>query len=95
MRALLMDQKDNVAVVLQKLETGNTVNIVLGRDVSDSVEATVEIPFGHKIATRDIQADDPVMKYGEVIGRATQPIRKGGHVHIHNVVSIRGSAAQK
>ena len=95
MKALLMDQKDNVAVVLQKLETGKAVSIVLGRDVVDSVEPTMEIPFGHKIATRDIQAADPVMKYGEVIGRATQSIRRGAHVHIHNVVSIRGSAAQK
>ena len=95
MKALLMDQKDNVAVVLEKLENGNTVDILLGRDVNDSVAATAEIPFGHKIATRDIEADDPVMKYGEVIGRATQSIPKGAHVHIQNVVSIRGSAKQE
>ncbi len=90
-----MDQKDSVAVVLQKLESGNTVNIILGRDVSDSVDAAAEIPFGHKIATRDIEADEPVIKYGEVIGNATQSIRRGEHVHVHNLVSIRGSAAPK
>ena len=95
MKALLMDEKDNVAVVLQKLEISGKVDIVLGRDVNDSVAAKVQIPFGHKIATREIKVDAQVKKYGEVIGRATQPISRGEHVHVHNVASIRGSAKQE
>ena len=45
------------------------------------------IPFGHKIALFDINRGDEIIKYAEVIGRATKAIRKGDCVHIHNVKS--------
>ena len=77
MKALQMDEKDNVAVVLQKLEIRDEVDIVLGRDVNDSVEAKAQIPFGHKIAIREIKEGEQVEKYGEVIGRATRSIARG------------------
>jgi hypothetical protein len=37
----------------------------------------------------EIGAGDSVVKYGEVIGRATSAIAAGRHVHVHNVVSAR------
>ncbi len=46
-----------------------------------------EIPAGHKFALRDIKKDEYVIKYGEIIGRATQDIKKGEWVHTHNVKS--------
>ncbi len=95
MKALLMDEKDNVAVVLQKLGIRDKVDIMLGADVNDAVEAKERVPFGHKIAIREIKKGDPVKKYGEVIGRATKSISRGDHVHIHNVASIRGIAKQE
>jgi altronate dehydratase small subunit len=49
-----------------------------------------EIHFGHKFALRDIQQDELVIKYGEAIGQATTKIRKGEHVHIHNVEGLKG-----
>ena len=42
------------------------------------------IPFGHKVALRSMAPGDPVLKYGVIIGRATQPIAEGEHVHVHN-----------
>ena len=48
------------------------------------------IPFGHKVALRRIAKDEPVIKYGEVIGKATADIGKGEWVHVHNLVSLRG-----
>jgi altronate dehydratase small subunit len=33
---------------------------------------------------------DDVVKYGEIIGRATADIAKGEHVHVHNIESLRG-----
>jgi altronate hydrolase len=42
------------------------------------------VPFGHKAARRAIEQDGPVIKYGVVIGVATQPIQAGEHVHVHN-----------
>ena len=48
-----------------------------------------DVPLGHKIALRDLAAGDQVIKYGISIGRATQDIREGEHVHVHNVKGER------
>jgi altronate dehydratase small subunit len=48
------------------------------------------IPYGHKFATRDIAKGEDIIKYGEVIGRATQDIKAGSHTHIQNLESLRG-----
>ena len=47
------------------------------------------MPFGHKVAAADIACGGAIVKYGEVVGRATQEIARGDHVHVHNVVSAR------
>ncbi len=46
-----------------------------------------EIPAGHKYALKDIDKGEFVIKYGEIIGRATQDIKAGEWVHSHNVKS--------
>lgn len=48
------------------------------------------ISYGHKFAVEDIQRGTNVIKYGEVIGRATAPIPRGAHAHVHNIESLRG-----
>ena len=45
------------------------------------------IPAGHKQALRDIAQGDFVIKYGQIIGRATKDIKAGEWVHTHNVRS--------
>ena len=47
---------------------------------------------GHKYALRDIAAGENVIKYGMPIGHATCAIRKGEHVHVHNVATNLGDA---
>ena len=42
------------------------------------------VPFGHKVAIRSMPVAAPVIKYGVVIGHATQSIGAGEHVHVHN-----------
>ena len=49
----------------------------------DNVEVNLE--NGHKYAIRDIKKGDNVIKYGYPIGHATQDIKKGEHVHTHNL----------
>lgn len=89
-RALIMDARDNVAVAIRELTAGEALRIA-APDGSVRPVTTVEpIPFGHKFATADLAAGDQVIKYGERIGRATQPIPAGSHTHIHNVTSQRG-----
>lgn len=56
-------------------------------NVGISLTGTDNIPAGHKFALRDIAAGEYVIKYGEIIGRATENIKKGEWVHTHNVKS--------
>lgn len=44
-----------------------------------------EIYAGHKIALCNIDKGEDVIKYGMPIGVATEDIKKGEHVHVHNV----------
>ncbi len=54
----------------------------------DTVE--VNIADGHKYALRDIKKGEAVIKYGNPIGIATADIKKGEHVHTHNVKTALG-----
>ena len=57
---------------------------------ADNVATALRIPFGHKLALIDIPQGANIVKYGEVMGRATQVIPAGTHAHIHNIESLRG-----
>ena len=46
-----------------------------------------KIQRGHKVALKDVAADGAVIKFGIRIGHATQPIRRGAWVHLHNLAS--------
>jgi altronate hydrolase len=85
-----IDPSDNVATALAPLDAGATVAVGTA-----AVTLKDAIARGHKFAVREIAAGEPVIKYGQPIGRATAPIAPGQHVHIHNVASARagGSAA--
>jgi altronate dehydratase len=84
-QALLVDPQDNVATALVALAAGQRVAVGEG-----TVTLAAAIPQGHKFALRAIAAGEPVLKYGQPIGRATAPIAPGEHVHVHNVVTQRG-----
>ena len=75
--------KDMVAVALQALTAGETVDYGAGR-----VTLKGDIPMGHKVALRDIIKGEPVIKYGFPIGSATEDIPAGGHVHVHNIHTL-------
>ncbi len=49
----------------------------------DNVEVNLE--DGHKYALRDIKEGENIIKYGNPIGHAVVDIKKGEHVHSHNV----------
>ena len=54
-------------------------------DGSATVEAKNEVPLGHKLALTDLNEGDTIIKYGHDIGKVVKPIKKGEHVHVHNV----------
>jgi altronate hydrolase len=59
--------------------------IAPGTPVADGVVASQRIPPGHKVAVRQHAQGEPVLKFGQIIGFATQPIAPGQHVHVHNL----------
>jgi altronate hydrolase len=69
---------DDVVIARGQLISGT-------RLVAEGVEVSGLIPPGHKVAVRDIDAGAPVRRYGQIIGFASQPIRRGQHVHVHNL----------
>lgn len=73
-----LNPADNV--VTSRSEIGANVKIP-----EEMVATLAPIPQGHKIATRRIGVGEPVKKYNQVIGFATEDIRPGAHVHTHNV----------
>ena len=69
-----INKSDSVAVALCPLSKGSNVK-VSGADFS--VSLLEDIPMGHKVALKDIQKGESVIKYGFPIGEATSEIHKG------------------
>ena len=62
------------------------VNIQAGtRLPEEGVTVLNDVPEGHKIAIYDIALNAAVKRYGQIIGFATQPIKAGEHIHMHNL----------
>jgi altronate hydrolase len=71
-----LHHQDDVLIARQQLVGGTLAEAVTIRGL---------IPAGHKVATRDIAAGEPVRRYNQIIGFATRPIAAGEHVHTHNL----------
>ena len=98
MDAIMLRENDNVATALRDLAAGEEI-IVGVQELSLRVRVGQAILFGHKLAVTEIGQGEHILKYGEVIGRATQAIPAGCHAHVHNIESLRGrgdlAAAEK
>jgi len=78
---------DNVATALTSIDAGSKVAVDVGQPKTVLVKDSIRM--GHKFALERIVKGGDVVKYGEVIGRASEDIEQGKHVHIHNVRSTR------
>jgi altronate dehydratase small subunit len=87
-KAIIINVKDNVANALIDLKEDDFVKVKVGKKL---LGFTIKnnIPFGHKFAIKIISKGEKVIKYGEIIGEATQNIDAGEHVHTHNVIGLR------
>lgn len=89
--ALWVNDKDNVATIFANgIVDGAQVEIQDKKGGRETVTVIGDVPYGHKIAVRDIQVGELIIKYGEEIGIATKPISRGEYVHVHNLDSLRG-----
>src|ERR687892_2624983 len=79
-RAIVLRPEDDVAIVKKELAGGSVLE-----DGATHIEVRADIKPGHKVARRAVRRGDPVRRYGQVIGFATQDIAVGDHVHSHNL----------
>ncbi|MCL4517102.1 MAG: altronate dehydratase family protein [Firmicutes bacterium] len=107
-RAIIQNHNDNVATLLEaagrgeRVELIGAVNPLEARGSSDSTESAPsllelveDLPIRHKVALSDISQGEAVVKYGAPIGVAAVPIKRGSHVHVHNLNSVRGKFLEK
>jgi altronate dehydratase len=79
--AVLVHERDNVAVAIREIQKGELVIGVAG----DKIAALADIPKNHKVALVAIKAGEKIIKYSESIGVATIAINHGDWVHTHNL----------
>src|SRR5450830_2151471 len=70
---------DDVVIARRQLITGTIL------EEENGLRVAALIPAGHKMATRAIAAGQPIKRYGQIIGTASQAIEPGQHVHTHNL----------
>jgi altronate hydrolase len=75
-RVVHLHEADNVAIAVDGLDSGFEWN---------NVRIIKRVPRGHKLASSAIATDEPVRKFGQIIGFATAPIAAGEWVHEHNL----------
>src|ERR1700675_2528298 len=78
--AIRLHPDDNVAVTRVPVPAGADLEVDGARLVTRDA-----IPAGHKVALLAIPPGEVVLRYGHVIGRASNPIQAGQHVHTHNL----------
>ncbi|MGE5353501.1 MAG: UxaA family hydrolase [Acidobacteriota bacterium] len=79
-KVIKIHERDNVAVALQDMLKGEMISV----DGTD-LEIKGDIRKGHKVALKNLNENENVIKYGFVIGRTQMSIHAGSHIHSHNI----------
>ncbi|HQS68292.1 MAG: altronate hydrolase [Novosphingobium sp. 17-62-8] len=88
-QALQVHATDGVAVALRPLAVGDVLAVG-----GTAITLCNDIAQGHKFAVRAHAPGEALVKYGLPIGRATQAIAPGEHVHVHNLATaLEGEVA--
>lgn len=94
-RAIVLHATDNVATLIDPGRASDVCTLSgETRGKASELKLTADIPFGHKVCIADLAAGNAVLKYGQVIGRASRAVKAGEHVHTHNVEAARGRGDQ-
>ncbi|MBT8333153.1 MAG: UxaA family hydrolase [Desulfobacterales bacterium] len=88
---LVHEAADGVGVVVvEGLKANQEITgWVMKEDETVTVKILNDIPIGHKVALKDFAEGDTVIKYNTDIGKVVAPIKKGEHLHVHNVKTKR------
>ncbi|NDR58488.1 UxaA family hydrolase [Aliiruegeria sabulilitoris] len=74
---IVLHDTDTIAILPDGAKAGDDP-LGIGKPLSAPLQA------GHKIARQDHSAGDFILKFGQIIGKATEDIAAGTHVHSHN-----------
>ena len=89
-RVFKINTNDNVATSLGNIDPGQLFDVISKEGkILDSYKAVNRIPFGFKVALKNIIIGDSIIKYGYEIGKSFKNVKKGEMVHIHNIKSNR------
>ena len=78
-----LHSEDTLAVAARNVPAGTVFSFEGGSELT-TLEA---IDMGHKVALRSIDAGQPLKKFGQTIGFASQSIPAGSWIHVHNVAA--------
>ncbi|GAC1043212.1 UxaA family hydrolase [Rhizobium sp. No.120] len=76
-RTLRLHDADNVVIAIESLSRGKVID--------GGITVAASVPRGHKVAVQPIASDEPIRKFGQIIGFAKSDIQPGDWVHEHNV----------
>src|SRR5258708_40177600 len=79
-RVLRLDPRDNALVALTDLRKSETVSF----DDREYVLLS-DVPAKHKFVTEDLPAGGEVIMYGVLVGRTSEPLRRGGPLSPRNL----------
>lgn len=83
-------KEDSVGVATMDCKSGQLIKgLFMDTQEPIELEAKMDISLGHKVAVCDLKKGDTVLKYGHDIGRVVGDIKKGEHVHVHNLKTKR------
>ncbi|GGB54536.1 hypothetical protein GCM10011409_35180 [Lentibacillus populi] len=89
-RFLIHNKEDHVGVATTPIEEDEQVIGVYMEDNSEvNIRANKAIPLGHKISLVELDAEQPIIKYGIQIGITTCALHVGDYVHTHNIKTAR------
>jgi (2R)-sulfolactate sulfo-lyase subunit alpha len=78
-----------VVVVEDAVSGSELTGWIMETDETITLKAVDDIPLGHKVALKEIENGDAIIKYGHDIGEAIATIPKGHHAHVHNLKTKR------
>lgn len=78
---IVLHPADVVGVARKVVPAGAQLRLADGRFIA----ARQEVPAGHKLALKRLQPGEAVVRYGQIIGRASTGIEPGDWVHNHNL----------
>jgi altronate hydrolase len=79
-QVLLINKNDNIVIAVEEINAGELIEVK-----NKKIKVISDIPVGHKIALKEFNEGEKVVRYGFPIGVAAEEIKQGEWVHTHNL----------